>query len=350
MGLASGALPRAGAARARAGPWRAGGSPRRSVRRRGRARAAAPRWPGAGAGRRRATSCRSRSSLRPDRRPAAGAETRPHPSPPTRCPRKSAVTDPRPAMPPCRTRPLMPRAGSRRRGIRPGRSVAAPPWRRGADRAAGRRPRSRPCSADSRPCPRHPPRRRLRVPSPALSGGPAAGAVATNFPAPVVTRNAAAQDLIGGGSSGGGSGSGSASGMSLSSSPATLTGPNRVPENPSSLPATPLGNAQASFSFPYFQLYTLDQYNGVVLYPGQYQQATLGGSVSLIAQVAASSSSTYTYSWDTSNLTTYRLAYRSDDRQPAIHLGVQQQHRPARGRAADLDGDQRQQPAGEPDL
>ena len=60
----------------------------------------------------------------------------------------------------------------------------------------------------------------------------------------------------------------------------------------------------------------------MVLYPGQYQQATLGGSVSLIAQVAASSSSTYTYSWDTSHLTTYGAVDRRQHGQPAIHLGV----------------------------
>lgn len=66
-----------------------------------------------------------------------------------------------------------------------------------------------------------------------------------------------------------------------------------------------MGLAQAGFTFPYFQLYTLDQNNGVVLYPNQYQQGNLGGSVSLMAQVAASSSSSYTYSWNTSSLTTY---------------------------------------------
>ncbi len=140
-----------------------------------------------------------------------------------------------------------------------------------------------------------------------LGGGSAAGAMA-GFPAPVVSRNAAAQALAGGGSgsSSGASGAGSAPGGSFSSAPSPAeTGPSIISENPSSLPSTPQGQAQAGFSFPYFQLYTLDQYNGVVLYPNQYQQATLGGSVSLVAQVAASSSSTYTYSWNTSGLTTY---------------------------------------------
>ncbi len=136
-----------------------------------------------------------------------------------------------------------------------------------------------------------------------LGGGSAAGAM-SGFPAPVVSRNAAAQALAGG--SGSSSGAGSAAGASSLAAPSPAeTGPTIINENPSSLPSAPLGLAQAGFTFPYFQLYTLDQNNGVVLYPNQYQQGNLGGSVSLMAQVAASSSSSYTYSWNTSSLTTY---------------------------------------------
>ncbi len=53
-------------------------------------------------------------------------------------------------------------------------------------------------------------------------------------------------------------------------------------------PSNTNGGGLAPMSFPYFQLYTLDDYSGVVLYPGQYQQATRGNSVSFIAQVSGS--------------------------------------------------------------
>ncbi len=82
---------------------------------------------------------------------------------------------------------------------------------------------------------------------------------------------------------------------------ATATmGRNTILENGSSLPSSTAGAHFAGLSFPYFSLYTIDQYNGVVLYPNQYQQAMQGGAVSLVAQVAAGSSSSYTYSWTTS--------------------------------------------------
>ena len=92
-------------------------------------------------------------------------------------------------------------------------------------------------------------------------------------------------------------------------------GVTAVPENAWSLPyagSSPL----APLSFPYFAMYTLDYDNGVILFPGQYQQATLGGSVDLRAQVRDTTVSTY--SWDTSHLThatgitgssTYRLQF-----------------------------------------
>ena len=53
-------------------------------------------------------------------------------------------------------------------------------------------------------------------------------------------------------------------------------------------------------SFPYFPMYTLDYNNGIVLFPGQYQQATLGGSVDLRRQVRDTTG--VTFSWDTSHL------------------------------------------------
>ena len=53
-------------------------------------------------------------------------------------------------------------------------------------------------------------------------------------------------------------------------------------------------------SFPYFPLYVLDENNGIVLFNGQYQQASLDGVVDLYAQVKGTTVSTY--SWTTSNL------------------------------------------------
>jgi len=54
-------------------------------------------------------------------------------------------------------------------------------------------------------------------------------------------------------------------------------------------------------SFPYFPLYAIDENNGIVLFNNQYQQATLGGSVDLYAQVKGTTVSTF--SWTTANFT-----------------------------------------------
>jgi len=59
--------------------------------------------------------------------------------------------------------------------------------------------------------------------------------------------------------------------------------------------------ASAMESFSNFPLYTLDYNNGVVLFPGAYQYATLDGYVDLRAQ--AKDAVGVTYSWNTSGLT-----------------------------------------------
>ncbi|MGP0063971.1 MAG: RHS repeat-associated core domain-containing protein [Isosphaeraceae bacterium] len=133
----------------------------------------------------------------------------------------------------------------------------------------------------------------------ALTGG-SQPTSAPSIPAPAITRNAAAQSL----SSGAGSTSASTSPTVVSTTTPTTTVPTTIAENHSSLPSSSVAGGSAQFSFPYFQLYTLDEYSGVVLYPGQYQQATLGGNVNLIAQVSGSTGP-YTYSWNTSSLSTY---------------------------------------------
>jgi hypothetical protein len=123
---------------------------------------------------------------------------------------------------------------------------------------------------------------------PGVLAGPGSPAgSAASLPAPTITRNAAAQQLLrnrGGtaapaaGSTGlagttatGGAGGGSAWGSGGLSTSASGTGPTIIPENPSSLPSSSVGNGPgAMLSFPYFPLYILDANNGVVLFNGQY--------------------------------------------------------------------------------
>lgn len=135
---------------------------------------------------------------------------------------------------------------------------------------------------------------------PGLYNGSTPTTATQGFPAPAISRNAAAQGLN--------PSSGSTS--DIASAPVnppgtttTATGTTHIIENRSSLPSSTVrgGMAPDVESFPYFQLYTLDDDSGVVLYPGQYQQATLGGNVNLIAQVSGSTGP-YTYSWNTSSL------------------------------------------------
>jgi YD repeat-containing protein len=73
---------------------------------------------------------------------------------------------------------------------------------------------------------------------------------------------------------------------------------------PGSTPDPTLGNfsppSQQSFAF--FPLYVHDNNNGVILYPGVTQYATLGAHVDLLAQVSGATVSTY--NWNTSGLGT----------------------------------------------
>ncbi len=134
------------------------------------------------------------------------------------------------------------------------------------------------------------------TPPPTIPGIFTGGAPASptpSFPAPVVTRNPAAAHLN--------PPSGSSTGtFTPADGPASTTGSFTIPENASSLPSTTVSGGLAAFSFPYFQLYTLD-YIGIVLFPGQYQLATLDGNVNLMAQVRGSTA--LTYSWTTTGLT-----------------------------------------------
>ena len=50
-----------------------------------------------------------------------------------------------------------------------------------------------------------------------------------------------------------------------------------------------------------FNLYVLDNNNGVILYPGVEQLATFGAKVDLIAQVSGATVSSY--AWNTTGLT-----------------------------------------------
>jgi len=71
---------------------------------------------------------------------------------------------------------------------------------------------------------------------------------------------------------------------------------------PGSIPDPVLGNASgpSQNSFPYFPVYVLDVNDGVVLFPGVDQLATLRGSVILQAQVSGTTVSTY--NWNTSGI------------------------------------------------
>jgi hypothetical protein len=127
-----------------------------------------------------------------------------------------------------------------------------------------------------------------------LTRGSAPGADTVGA-APVVTRNAAAIAQ----SQGGGSGGGAARSIRhFGFGGGTL--PTIINENPSSMPASTDGNGSgfSAMSFPYFPLYVLDENNGIVLFNGQYQQATLNTSVDLYAQVKGTTVSTF--SWTTS--------------------------------------------------
>jgi len=86
----------------------------------------------------------------------------------------------------------------------------------------------------------------------------------------------------------------------LTAAPLTSSGGST---SASSIPVGTRGNfsGPSQLSFPYFPLYVLDNNNGVVLFPGVQQQATLYSEVDLIAQVSGTTVSSY--SWNTTNLT-----------------------------------------------
>jgi hypothetical protein len=157
-----------------------------------------------------------------------------------------------------------------------------------------------------------------------LTGGPQANSAA-NFPAPVITRNAQAQQLHNGTTltrnapaqplnSGtrpvtneapsGGGGSDPTTGTT-----GGITGSAMIPENASSLPYSDPSNPidgplnDPLTQFPYYPLYTLDYIQGTVLFPNGYQLATLGGNMDLRAQVKNTTG--VSFAWDTSGLTNY---------------------------------------------
>ena len=106
-------------------------------------------------------------------------------------------------------------------------------------------------------------------------------------------------------------------------------GPTTINENPSSEPSSSVGNGSgfSQQSFQYFPIYVMDENNGIVLFNGQYQQATLNGVVDLYAQVKGTTVSTY--SWTTSGLSiisssgasTYHFQFTLRIRPPASEVG-----------------------------
>ena len=87
--------------------------------------------------------------------------------------------------------------------------------------------------------------------------------------------------------------------------PADVIGGSGGSTPPSSIPSNPIGNGSRASqeSFTYFPLYVLDVDDGVVLFPGVDQLATLNGNVDLEAQVSGTTVSSY--NWNTSGLTDY---------------------------------------------
>ena len=65
--------------------------------------------------------------------------------------------------------------------------------------------------------------------------------------------------------------------------------------SPSSIPDTTIDNLAGLVSFPYFDVYVHDNNNGVVLWPGVEQLATLNGWVDLVAQVSGATVSSYSW-------------------------------------------------------
>jgi len=94
-------------------------------------------------------------------------------------------------------------------------------------------------------------------------------------------------------------GSAHSSGNGHAAAPLTASGGGPAP---GSTPDPVIGNASgpSQQTFTYFPMYVLDNNNGVVLFPGVDQHATLGGYVDLEAQV--SGTTVTAYNWNTSGL------------------------------------------------
>ncbi len=173
--------------------------------------------------------------------------------------------------------------------------------------------------------PLHVPARLPSAPASASGGASAAllaavagtgGAATLGAPEILLTTHVARH---GGTAPGQGTGTGSQSPPAggAGASPMTASG-GATP--PSSTPDPTLGNSSgpSEDSFPYFPVYVLDNNNGVVLFPGADQLASLSGYVDLEAQVAGATVSSY--NWNTSGLghdaediagtTTYDLTFK----------------------------------------
>ena len=127
----------------------------------------------------------------------------------------------------------------------------------------------------------------------------------------------------GGGTHGGtGASSGGSGTVALVSSGPTV-GPGSIPD-----PTLGNGSGPSQETFTYFPLYVLDVNNGVVLFPGVDQQATLRASVILQAQVSGTTVSTY--NWNTSGISsdatsiagasTYQLSFRWTNETTSAHV------------------------------
>jgi hypothetical protein len=78
------------------------------------------------------------------------------------------------------------------------------------------------------------------------------------------------------------------------------SGSSIIHENPSSEPSSSVSNASgfSQMSFQYFPIYVLDENDGIVLFNGQYQQASLSGTIDLYAQVKGTTVSTYSWTYN----------------------------------------------------
>ena len=160
----------------------------------------------------------------------------------------------------------------------------------------------------------------LRIPAPA-SGAPVVSTLATptppNHPAftsePVLvgvsstSANGSGGNVdSGGGDTGQGSGGSGGGGDQYFNSLGGKGGSGGLEaSDPGLFEVDDTGSGAAMASFTHFKLYTLDYNYGTVLFPGFAHSATLGAAVDLRAQVADDVADTYTFSWDTTNLSSH---------------------------------------------